>query len=153
MSLWDSGSVSSLRKEPHFLPSVPPHTAPSTEMVLRSCLPIDQWHLMSICDISPTGSLQKEQKLLWFDPSHCQSLPNPTVWVCESQADDPILPWGDTSALLLPTKSHAGQNTWPWPANCPGGHWECLNPTVGYTFLKSLTQSYLGYHLRSTLRR
>lgn len=73
-----------------------------TDMALRSCLPMDQWPLLGLCDFSSTGSVQKEQKLLWFDPSHCQSLPNPTIWECESQADDPIVPWGNTSALLLP---------------------------------------------------
>lgn len=40
------------------------------EVVPNHCVVTHRGHGMGISDISPTGSLQEEETLLWLDPSH-----------------------------------------------------------------------------------
>lgn len=60
----------------------------------------------------PLGHFRRSRNR-WDLTPHTAS-PCLTQWFgsVKGHTDDPILPWGDTSALFLPTKSHAGQDTW-----------------------------------------
>lgn len=118
-----------VRQKPPLLFLVPLLTASSTrldtEMALNECLPNDRWHFVSLCDISPTRSLWKEQKLLCFDPLHCQSLPNPTIWECERLSWWPNPSLGrhqcSPSAHQVPCWARHLTLLSFWPAHCPGG--------------------------------
>ena len=137
-------------------PLMIPNTVLNTETDAELRPLIDGWHFMSTYDISPTGWLQKEKKLLWFHPSHCQSLPNPTIWVWKAKlmtqsflGEIPVLSFCPPSPFLgtaLNPSEFLLDKPLPWGS-------VCLNLITGCQVAKVRDWILLKVSLRSTFSR